>query len=687
MNRSYALLIVAAFCCPSVLHAQCAVGEVSVTVEVTTDDFGYETYWQLVPGGSPCGTGTIFVGGNMTMSCSAGGYQLQEMSGYGNNLTITEGPWCLVEGGTYDLYSVDDYGDGQATFEVFVDGVSIATFNAPGATNVFTFAAQPPMGRDMGITDLVTPLFATVGQPIIVRGTVKTFGLDPVTSFNLNYSIDGGAPVLQSLTGLNLVAGDTMGFNHATPWTPGVSGPYSLDVWADNINGGSDLNPVNDHAGSDHVISEPIPNIIDDILALASPVITAVANSNEDLLVPRDLAFHPDLSRNELWVLNKDTEASGSSTVKFTNVGETGQTHLMQEDPNNWHFMSLATGIAFGDNNNFSTCPGVFDANHNGGQPFTGISLWSSDPAIYAQNIFGPLGSHLDMLHVTPNAQGIAHELWNRYWVVDGYNQDVVMHDFKADHGPGNDYHGNAVIRRYDGMTFTRDPNDHIVSHCVLDKSSNWLYAVDFGGQRVVRLDITSGTPNGAPTFGPFESYVEYTQMTGAVWDDVATTGLVQPAGIALLGDRLLVSDHSNGDIVVYDIADSNTPEIGRIVTNSPGIMGIEIGPDGAVWAVNATTHQLLKIAHSISIGIPEVAAPSFGAYPVPASDLLRFTGLENATNIRLQVRDAFGRVVLEADGGVVRSTGLDVSSLASGQYTVRCGNEKGRTARFTVAR
>ena len=687
MTRSYALLTAALFCTPLALLAQCGAGEVEVTIEVTTDDYGYETYWQLVPGGNPCGTGTIFAGGNLTMSCSAGGYQLQNMTGYANSATIVEGPWCLNLGSTYDIYSVDDWGDSQATFEVFVDGVSIATFNAPGATNVFTFAAQPPQSRDMGVTDLTTALFGTIGEPITIRGTITSFGSDPVSNFDLKYSIDGGAPVSQTITGLNMVASDTYDFEHSTTWIPGATGQYTLSVWADNINGGADMNTVNDAAGSDHIINYGIPNIIDDILALPAPVIFNIANSNEDLLVPRDLAFHPDLSRNELWVLNKDTEASGSSTVKFTNVGEDGQTYLMQEDPNNWHFMSLSTGIAFSDNGNFATSPGVFDANHNGGQPFTGISLWSSDPAIYAQNIFGPLGSHLDMLHVTPNAQGIAHESWNRFWAVDGYNQDVVMHDFKGDHGPGNDYHGNAVIRRYSSMTITRDPNDHIVSHCVLDKNTNWLYVVDHGAQRVLRLDITTGTAAGAPTFGPFETYLEYTQMSGETWDEVATTGLVQPAGIAIIGNRLLVSDHSNGDIVVYDVADPNTPEIGRIVTNSPGIMGIEIGPDGAIWAVNATTHELLKIAHTVSIGMVEAERASFEAYPVPANEVVRFKGLEAGPADRFMVYDAVGQVVLDQDVNNVQRNGLVVSGLADGHYTARSMRDPSRSARFTVAR
>ena len=73
MTRTYALLTAALFCPPLALLAQCGAGEVEVTIEVTTDDYGYETYWQLVPGGNPCGTGTIFAGGNLTMSCSAGG--------------------------------------------------------------------------------------------------------------------------------------------------------------------------------------------------------------------------------------------------------------------------------------------------------------------------------------------------------------------------------------------------------------------------------------------------------------------------------------------------------------------------------------------------------------------------------------------------------------------------------------
>ena len=289
------------------------------------------------------------------------------------------------------------------------------------------------------------------------------------------------------------------------------------------------------------------------------------------------------------------------------------------------------------------------------------------------------------MLHVTPNAQGIAHERWNRYWVVDGYNQDVVMHDFRADHGPGNDYHGNAIIRRYAGIDLVRDPNEHIVSHCVLDKSTGWLYVVDFGNARVVRLNTNTGTVSGPGSFGPYENYVEYSQMSGHVWEDVATTGLIEPAGIELVGTHLLVTDHANGDIVIYDIAQANFPELGRIATGAPGIMGIAVGFDGHIWYVNASTDALVRVDPDQNVGVAEAAVSGVQVYPNPANDRLYLSNttlLDPAGIVRLF--DATGRMVLQSTIGLSRS-GIDVAQLASGAYTISIGDAGAQ--RVTIAR
>ena len=48
-----------------VAFAQCPTGETEVTIDVSTDNWAVEVYWELTPTGSSCGSAaTIFSGGN-----------------------------------------------------------------------------------------------------------------------------------------------------------------------------------------------------------------------------------------------------------------------------------------------------------------------------------------------------------------------------------------------------------------------------------------------------------------------------------------------------------------------------------------------------------------------------------------------------------------------------------------------
>ncbi len=668
------------------IAAQCGAGEVEVTIDVTTDAYGYETYWELLPSGAGCGNGTLFAGGNLLVGCNGAGVQAQQPGGYGNALTITEGPWCLIQGASYDIVWTDDWGDGGLSFTVNVNGVPAAVFagvsGSPAET--FTFLAEVPPDHDVSVLRANTPLYVTEGEGLMVSGDLRNTGALTITDLEMVYTIDGGTSVPGLLTGLSIAPGQTVRFEHPVAWTAAGAGMHAVEVRPGLINGSPDAVPTNDLVVFQTKVVPPVPDIIDQYLQ-STPLVNIVADSDQDLLVPRDLDFHPDPDRKELWVINKDVESTGGSTVTFFDPGGADMQWMWRRDPNAWHFMSLPSGIAMGDNGFFSTCPGVFDANHNGGTPFTGPTLWSTDTSIYAATIYGPLGSHFDMLHVNPNSQGIAHERWNRYWVVDGFNGDIVMNDFTVDHGPGNDYHGNAIIRRYGAFTITKDPNDHIVSHDVLDKATGMLYVVDHGGQRVMRLDTRTGSVTGPATYGPWESYAEYTNVGGYDWSEIISTGLIQPAGIDVLGDRLLVSDHANGDIVIYDLSVDPVVELGRIQTGSPGIMGIRIGPDGRVWAVNAATHQLLRIDPQQATGIGASPAPSVRIGPVPTSDRLMLTGMGSEAGAVLRITDMAGRQV-----AALRFPGdgqpMDVSRLGQGSYLLSLPGG-GQPLRFVIQR
>lgn len=602
------------------VFSQCSAGLVEVRIDVKTDTYAKEGYWELVPAANTCGAGTIFAGGNPAVGCNGGSQQNNPNGGYPNNSTIQEGPWCLTQGAIYKIIFVDDYGDGGLTFTIKIDGFPLysgLTGSGANSGTPFIFTAEPPPAFDMSSTAIHLPSYVNIGS-IPVSADFSNRGSTVITSMDIHYSVDNGATFSTSLSGLNIDPFTETNISNSTPWLAMNNGVHTIKTWATNLNGNSDLNNNNDTAYRTLTVGPGIPNIIDDYIG-ATPILTVIGNSADGVSTPRDLDFHPVLTRNELWVINKSSENSGGETVKFSHAGEAGQTSLLQQDGNAWHFMSLPTGIAFSENENFATSPGVYDANHNGGAPFTGPTLWSSDPAIYAQPSGGN-GSHIDMLHQSPYSMGICSEADNIFWVFDNDGGDPVRYDFKQDHGPGNDDHSDALIRRYEGLGLAGDPNYHVPSHMILDKSTGMLYIVDTNHDRVLRMDIHTGSFSANLT--QYEAVAEYSSYTGATWNVFVNSGLVTPSGVDYIENRLIVSDYATGDIVIYSTTGTTGVELGRIVTGTPGIMGIKIGPDGKIWYVNATTNEVVRI-DALSVGINQIANVStLQIYPNPVKNI-----------------------------------------------------------------
>ncbi|MBL4651995.1 MAG: T9SS type A sorting domain-containing protein [Flavobacteriales bacterium] len=110
--------------------AQCSAGEVAVTIDITTDTWGYETYWEMVPSGNPCGTGALFTGGNTVVGCGGEGLKAAsaaDAGAYASSTTINLGPFCIVDGTMIDLIIIDDWGDSGNTYDVSVDGTVVVT--------------------------------------------------------------------------------------------------------------------------------------------------------------------------------------------------------------------------------------------------------------------------------------------------------------------------------------------------------------------------------------------------------------------------------------------------------------------------------------------------------------------------------------------------------------------------------
>jgi len=104
-----------------------------------------------------------------------------------------------------------------------------------------------PSALDMKGISMTTPSTIILANgPVTVSGKLQNMGTTTITSMDVNYTIDGGATVTESLSGLSLATGDYYDFNHGTTWSPTAAGVYDIAVWATNLNGASDMNTAND---------------------------------------------------------------------------------------------------------------------------------------------------------------------------------------------------------------------------------------------------------------------------------------------------------------------------------------------------------------------------------------------------------------------------------------------------------
>ncbi len=312
-----------------------------------------------------------------------------------------------------------------------------------------------------------------------------------------------------------------------------------------------------------------------------------VATEDDQLSTPRDLAFHPDFA-DELWVVNQDTD----SVVVLFSPGTGGQESQRFKDPAANHFMEEVSSLAMGVSqenesdgavvSTFASCQETRNTYDDSQEPddFMGPVLWPAEVALFAEDLDGPLGSHLDMLHQSPFCMGIEHDHDNVFWVFDGGNDMLTWYDFQEDHGFGNDDHGDGMVRRYAEVELDRVAQ--VPGHLVLDRVSNLLYIANTGEGTIVEVDARSGKDVGAGVCERFEPLEDCTEF-GNVTFRTLVTGLVAPSGIALDGaGHLFVSDHDSGEIIAFDLAGA---ELDRVsVPEGAGVMGLEVGPDGSIW-------------------------------------------------------------------------------------------------------
>ncbi len=595
--------------------------------------------------------------------------------------------WVLLDNlhghGGWDqhLINISDYIGNQTVYIGFKYDDNGGWLYGMAIDNVIV---EVPNTLDASLVELESKAFGEIYEEFPLSGTVLNNGSDKITTMEIQYTIEGESPVTELFENLDISAFSYSDIVFNDIWIPQSEGEYSITVEILKVNNNED--EVYENNSSSFVTTiygeVDVPNKIEQILG-SVPEITTIGTGANGLDRPTDLEFFPVLGKDELWVINQRTESEGGSTVTISDATkDEPNNYQMRVDGNSWHFMSLPTGIAFSSENfNFANSTGVQDANHNGGT-FTGPALWSSDPSIYAQPSGGN-GSHLDMLHGSPYCMGIAHEIDNVFWVYDDWNKDIVRYDFGNDHGPGNDNHADGKIRRYKNIGIQKDAD--IPGHMILDKSTGWLYFIDNGNSRVIRLDINSGNiGNTLPEIN--EPLAEHVSMIGFETEVVVDQGLERPSGIEFFDNYLLVGNYGNGAINVYD-TDNDFEMIGTIETGAPGLTGITIGPDGNIYAVNRINNTLISISEgNITSTANYINDKRISVYPNPSVNqiTIEIGGERTINESTITILDMQGHVKWKQNSQGKET--IDVSGFTSGIYVLKVkDNQETYSSKFSI--
>ena len=336
-----------------------------------------------------------------------------------------------------------------------------------------------------------------------------------------------------------------------------------------------------------------------------------VGERSDGLHNVQDLDFNPAVS-GELWTVNRRDDSVAIFDV--TDPQNPTSEHII--DPYALHFMEQVSSISFGEHGTFATCQDSRNTYNDAaeGNDFMGPTLWSSEMDVFGQSnpnavsyltdLFGgpvDLGSHLDMLHESPECMGIEWDHDNVYWVYDGFHGSINRYDFQVDHGPGFDNHCDGDIQRWTGLELSRV--EGVVSHLTLDRQHGILYIADTGNNRVLALDTSSGSRGRSLASVEDGSCQQTYGISGPahyVWRGsdvtVVASNLEHPSGIHLVDGLLFVAENGTGRIHAFDVSEATEIDdvvgleaVGVAETGIPagGIQGINLPSAEELWIVD----------------------------------------------------------------------------------------------------
>jgi len=149
---------------------------------------------------------------------------------------------CVYSDRCYSFNYAGAMGPG-AFLELLLDGVQVAGDTdgngIPDAINI------PAIGggcsaNDASLTALTFEQYALLNTDVTITAVIENLGATEMTELVANYSVDGGTPVSQTFTGLNVSSGASTELSFDTPFNLAQSAVSNVVVTVETVNGEMD---------------------------------------------------------------------------------------------------------------------------------------------------------------------------------------------------------------------------------------------------------------------------------------------------------------------------------------------------------------------------------------------------------------------------------------------------------------
>jgi|GEM_PF-1703915 len=117
-----------------------------------------------------------------------------------------------------------------------------------------------PPENDLMLNELDLDRFSTMADVGAITGTVFNQGSNEVTSFDVTYTIDGGAPQTDNITGVSIPPATSYTFTHAVAPAVVSGNEHIIDVAVATVNGQADANPADNQTSAKTSIISTVPS-------------------------------------------------------------------------------------------------------------------------------------------------------------------------------------------------------------------------------------------------------------------------------------------------------------------------------------------------------------------------------------------------------------------------------------------